>query len=192
MAPPTGVARRVINVAPGSGSWAVTATAGTPAGGDWDSSWRAAGTSSPAGVRPPGSSPPERSSTRARARRPATVPRLSASAPRSAMDASSSARARSRLPPHSASTPNSWWKYASSATSPVSRAASEPIRSARSQAVQCSPAAKAGAELRASLTAVAGCSDAAPGTSALIAASTASASAAARSGVTEGCPVHQA
>ena len=54
--------------------------------------------------------PPERSATSASARRPATVPRLSASAPRSPMDASSSARARSRLPAQSARTPSSWWK----------------------------------------------------------------------------------
>ncbi len=134
----------------------------------------------------------ERSLTSASARRPATAPRRSESAPRSPMDASSSARARSRLPLHSASTPSSWWKYASSATSPARRAASWPCRRLRSQALQCSPAANAGAAVRASSTAELAWPLSRLPVSTPIAASTTSASAAARSGVTEGCPAHQA
>lgn len=80
--------------------------AGMPPGGDADSSYRAAGTSSPTGVRPPGNVP-ERSATRASARRPATAPDLSASAPRMLIEVSSSALARSGFPLQSARTPNS-------------------------------------------------------------------------------------
>ena len=105
------------------------------------------------------------------------------------MDASSSARARAMLPVHRASTPNSCRKYASSATSPASRAASWPMRSVRSQAPQCRAAAKEGATVRASRTAAL----AWPASrQAVMAARIASDSAAARSGVTEGWPVHQA
>lgn len=82
---------------------------GMVTGGRADSSYRAAGVSSPDG-RLPGTCPPERSETRASARRPATAPDLSASAPRIPIEASSSALARSRLPVQSARTPNSWWK----------------------------------------------------------------------------------
>lgn len=74
------------------------------------------------------------------------------------------------------------------------RAASAPARSARSQALQWSPAAKAGAAVRANCTAVPGSSaaPAASGDRAVSAARIASDSAQTRSGVTEGCPVHQA
>ncbi len=67
-------------------------------------------------------------------------------------------------------------------------------RSARSQALQWSPEAKAGAAVRASRTAVPGSSSVsgASGDRAVSAARTASDSAQTRSGVTEGCPVHQA
>lgn len=68
----------------------------------------------------------------------------------------------------------------------MSLAASWPIRSARSQAPQCRPAAKAGAALRASSTAALVCPAPSPGTSCAIAATTASPSAVTRSGVTEG------
>ncbi len=77
-----------------------------PAGRDADSSTCASGTSS-AAVGAMASGTPERSATRASALRPATVPRLSARAPRRPMDASSSARARSSCPAHSAWMPNS-------------------------------------------------------------------------------------
>ncbi|WP_158507684.1 hypothetical protein [Streptomyces noursei] len=134
----------------------------------------------------------DRSMTRARARRPATAPSRSESTPRRPIDASSSARARSTLPLHRASTPRSWWKYASWATSPASRAASWPCRRLRSHALQCSAAANAGAAVRASSTAAAGWPFSRLPVSTAIAASTASDSAAARSGVTEGWPAHQA
>lgn len=169
-----------------------TGAAGNPPGGVPGASWRTMGTSSPDEVRPTGAKSPERSATRASARRPATAPDLSASAPRIPIEVSSSVLARSGLPVQSARTPNSWWKYASSATSPAILAASWPILRARSQAPQPRPAAKAGEALRASRTAALAAPASSPGTSRVREATIASASATARSGVTEGCEAHQA